>query len=182
MTAATTERDISPIWWLVLLEGIAVLILGLLLITNTGVTLFTLIIFLGIYWLIDGIFSLIRIFVGHSDIHWGWLLARGILGILAGLLVLRHPIYSSILVPAVIVIILGIEGIIIGAIRLVQAFKGDGVWAGVMGALSIIFGLILLFNTLLAAFVLPLVVGIFGIIGGIILIIQSFRIKSVAAA
>jgi uncharacterized membrane protein HdeD (DUF308 family) len=180
-TAEAQQSRLSDVWWLVLLEGIAALILGLLLITNTGITLFTLIIFLGIYWLIDGIFSLIRIFVGNSDIHWGWLLARGILGILAGLLVLRHPLYATILVPAVIVIILGIQGIIIGAIRLVQAFKGDGLWAGVLGVLSIIFGLILLFNPVLGALALPVVVGIFGIIGGIILIIQSFRIKSAAA-
>ncbi len=79
MTAAT-NKEMSNLWWLVLLEGIAVLILGILLITNTAITVTTLIIFLGVYWLIDGMFSLIQIFTKTSDLHWGWLLARGILG------------------------------------------------------------------------------------------------------
>ena len=173
---ATSEIE-SKYWWLVLLQGIAVLILGILLITNPAVTVATLVIFLGIYWLIDGVFSLIRIFVGHSDIHWGWLLARGILGILAGLYVVQHPLWATLLVPAVLVIVMGIQGIIMGTIGLVQAFKGGGWGVGILGGINIIFGLILLFNALIAATVLPFVLGIFGIVGGIIAIIQSFRIR-----
>lgn len=177
MTVAANE-ELSNLWWLILLEGVATLILGFLLITNTAMTVTTLIIFLGVYWLVDGIFSLIRIFVGESDLHWGWLLVRGILGILAGLMVVRNPLWATILVPTTLVIILGVQGIIIGAIRLVQAFKGDGVWAGVAGAVSILFGLILLFNPIIGAVVLPTVAGIFGLIGGIVLIIQAFRVRT----
>jgi uncharacterized membrane protein HdeD (DUF308 family) len=177
MVAASSKR-LSDIWWLVLLQGIAMLVLGILLLTATGVTLVTIILFVGAYWLVDGIFSIVRIFLKDSDIHWGWLLARGILGILAGILVLRHPLWATVLVPATLVIILGIQGIIMGAISLVQAFKGDGWWAGILGALSVIFGLILLFNPLLGAAVLPVVLGILGIVGGIVLIVLSFRIRS----
>ena len=180
MTAASQQqRSLADVWWLILLEGIALLLLGLLLVTNTGATLVTLVIFIGIYWLIDGIFSIIRIFVG-SDIGWGWLLFRGVIGIIAGLLVVQHPLYASVLLPLTLAIILGIWGILAGVVSLVQAFKGDGVWAGVLGVIYILFGLILLANRVLAAFILPLSLGILGIIGGIILIIQSFRIKSAA--
>jgi uncharacterized membrane protein HdeD (DUF308 family) len=179
MTAAS-QRSLADVWWLVLLEGIAMLILGILLVTNTGITLVTLVIFIGIYWLIDGIFSIIRIFVGSGNIGWGWLLFRGVIGIIAGLLVIQHPLWASFLLPFVLVIILGIWGIIAGVIRLIQAFQGDGVWAGVLGVVYILFGIILLANRYLSALVLPLSLGILGIIGGIILIIQSFRIKAAA--
>ncbi len=174
VTAA--ERG-SNSWWIFLLQGIAVLILGILLITNTGITVATLIVFLGIYWLIDGIFSLIRIFVGDTEIHWGWLLVRGILGILAGLYVVRHPLWASILVPTILILIIAIQGIIMGVISLIQAFKGGGWGAGILGAVNILFGIILLASPLMAAWILPLVLGIFGIIGGIGLIIFAFRVR-----
>jgi len=43
-----------------LLQGIAVLILAILLITNTAITVTTLVVFLGIYWLIDGRRSMLQ--------------------------------------------------------------------------------------------------------------------------
>ena len=178
MTEANTitaqEEQITP-WWLVLINGIAVLILGLLLLTNTKATLFIMIQFLGIYWLVAGIFSIIGIFVDKTS--WGWKLFSGILGIIAGILVLNHPLWSAILVPTTLVFILGIQGIIVGIVGIIQAFKGAGWGAGILGALSIVFGLVLMMNPILGAAALPWVLGIFGVVGGIFAIIAAFRLK-----
>jgi uncharacterized membrane protein HdeD (DUF308 family) len=179
MTIAVGER-LPNGWWLALLEGIAALILGVLLLAAPGVTVTTIILFIGIYWLVDGIFTFIRIFVRDSDTHWGWLVARGLLGIVAGILVLRHPLVSAVVLPATLVIILGIEGIIIGTIGLIQAFKGGGWGAGIMGGVNILFGLFLLGSPLIAVFILPFVFGVFAIIGGIILIVFAFRLRQLA--
>ncbi len=173
--AISAEEERTTPWWLVLINGIAALILGILLITNTGATIFILVQFLGIYWLISGIFSIIAIFVDSSS--WGWKLFSGILGIIAGILVLNHSLWSALLVPTVLVIIIGIQGIIVGILGLVQAFKGAGWGAGILGALSIIFGIILLANPILGAAALPWVLGIFGIVGGIAAIIAAFRLR-----
>jgi len=179
MTAAIAPRDpMSKYWWVYLVQGIATLILGGFLLYKPGQTLVVMVTFLGIYWLVSGIFSIIGIFVGDRDRHWGWMLASGILGILAGLIVLAQPLVATILVPTVFVLILGVNGIIMGAVGLVHAFKGAGWGPGVWGVISIIFGLILVFNPLIAASVLPWVLGIFGIIGGIALIFMAFRIRS----
>jgi uncharacterized membrane protein HdeD (DUF308 family) len=176
----TAEVSTPPqnLWWLVLLQGIATLILGFLLITNTLMTAATLIVFMGVYWLIDGIFTIIRIFVGDGKVHWGWLLARGVIGILAGLFVVRNPLWATVLIPTTLIIILGVQGIMIGVIGLVQAFQGEGWGAATMGAINIIFGLILVFNPLMAAYILPTVIGVLGIVGGIMLIVQSFQVRA----
>ena len=168
------EEQVTP-WWLVLINGIAVLILGILLLTNTKATLFIMIQFLGIYWLVAGIFSIIGIFVDKTS--WGWKLFSGILGIIAGILVLNHPLWSAILVPTTLVFILGIQGIIVGILGIVQAFKGAGWGAGILGALSIIFGIVLMMNPILGAAALPWVLGIFGVVGGIFAIIAAFRMR-----
>jgi uncharacterized membrane protein HdeD (DUF308 family) len=162
-------------WWLVLLEGIALLILGGLLLIKPGMTTVIFIQFMGIYWLIAGIFQIIGIFLDSS--MWGWKLFAGILGIIAGIIVIQHPVWSPVVVASTLIIILGIQGIIYGGIGLYQAFKGAGWGAGILGALSILFGIYLLANIGQAALVLPWVVGILAIVGGIAAIVIAFRMK-----
>ena len=84
------KESASNRWWLVLLQGIALLILGFLLLAAPQLTTLSLIVFLGIYWLVSGIFSIVEIFAGDKSTHWGWLLLYGVLGILAGLAVFRQ--------------------------------------------------------------------------------------------
>jgi len=161
-------------WWIVLVEGIFALIFGIFLIAEPAITSVFLVTVLGFYWLIRGIFSIIQIFIGGSSIHWGWLL---FLGIIAGLVVLRHPMYATILVGAVLVIVVGVEGLIMGIVGLFQAFSGAGWGAGILAALSIIISIILLANVWLVTYYLPYVIAIFLIIGGISAIFFSFRLR-----
>jgi uncharacterized membrane protein HdeD (DUF308 family) len=173
--AQRTEGMDSP-WWLVLLEGIAAAIIGLFLLTAPGATLFVLVQVLGIFWLVGGIFRTVSIFIDTS--LWGWKLVGGVLGILAGIVVLQHPLWSSVLVPAIYVIILGIQGLISGGVSLVLAFSGGGWGAGILGALSIVFGLVLLFNVWIGVAVLPYILGAVGIVGGGLAIAVAFAMRS----
>ena len=178
-TASYTPRDpMSKYWWVYLLQGVATLILGGFLLFKPGPTLAFMATLLGIYWLFSGLFSIISIFVGDRDRHWAWMLAIGILGILAGLLVIANPYLTAILAPTILAIIVGILGIVMGAVGLVHAFRGAGWSQGVWGLISIVLGLVLLFNPLIALQILPWVLGICGIIGGAVLIVISFRIRS----
>jgi len=162
-------------WWLVLVQGISALVIGIFLLGAPGATTFFLIQFLGIYWLISGIFQIVAIFIDKTA--WGWKLFAGILGVLAGFAVINHPLWSTFLVPTVLVIILGIQGIIFGGIGLFQAFKGAGWGAAVLGGLSVLFGILLLASPLIAALALPWVFGIFAVVGGILGIIAAFKLK-----
>jgi len=172
--AEGTEGTGLP-WWLVLLEGIAAVIIGLFLLTAPGATLFVLIQVLGIFWLVGGIFRIIGIFIDTS--LWGWKLIGGVLGILAGIVVLQHPIWSTLLVPEIYVIILGIQGLLLGGVTLVTAFQGEGWGVGILGVLSILFGLVLLFNPWIGVAVLPLLLGAFGIVGGSAASVAAFRMR-----
>ncbi len=151
MTAAAVTTDATAVegrigmpWWLILLQGIAALVLGFLLLTDAGMTVVVLVQFLGAYWFIDGIFRIVSIFVDRTG--WGWKLFGGIVGILAGIVILRHPLWAAVLVPETIAILIGILGVLAGGAQLYSAFKGAGWGAGILGALSIIFGILILFN------------------------------------
>jgi uncharacterized membrane protein HdeD (DUF308 family) len=176
MTAHESQMQSVEIpWWLVLIQGIFALIIGVFLLIAPGKTTFFVVQFLGIYWLISGIFQIIGIFIDSTA--WGWKLFGGVIGILAGFAVLNHPLWSTYLVPNVLVIIMGITGIIMGIVSLVQAFQGAGWGTGILGGLSILFGILLLASPIAATLALPWVFGIFGVIGGILGIIAAFKLK-----
>jgi len=128
MTTATMDpqAETKSMWWVPLMGGIAAIILGLLLLTAPAMTTATLVVFLGIYWLVAGIVGIVTIFTRKDKKGWGWSLVLGILGIIAGILVLQHPLWSTVLVPAVLVIVLAIDGLIIGVMQLIQGFTGGG--------------------------------------------------------
>ena len=172
MTHSEMEQQSAP-WWLVLIEGIFAVIIGISLISAPAMTIAIIVQVLGLYWLLGGILAIVSIFINKTN--WGWKLVGGLLGILAGILVLRHPLWSTVLVPATVVVVIGIGGIIIGLTDLVRAFKGAGWGTGVLGVLSLVLGIILLLNPVAAAFASSTVVGILAIAGGIMAIIMAFR-------
>jgi uncharacterized membrane protein HdeD (DUF308 family) len=172
-----TQKRIPDLWWLLLLEGIATIILGILFISQPAGTLKVFVIFLGVYWLIEGIFSLIRIFTHSGRAHWAWSLLSGILGIVAGILVLSQPMLSSMILTTTIVIIIAIQGILIGILDIVRGVQGDGAGAIVLGVLSAIIGIWLLVNATKAALALPILLGILTLIGGALLVYFAFRMR-----
>jgi len=176
MTIATTSPDQADVWWVFLLEGIAALLFGLLLVTEPGATLVALVVFLGFYWLMMGVLELVRVFVDRS-VPWYWSLLIGILGIVAGIIVLNHPMFAAVLLPTTIVLYLGILGLIIGAIQIVGGFTGGGMGSFVLGVINVLIGLILLGAPMAAAIAVPLVFGILLLIEGVALIIWAFRVR-----
>ena len=174
--AQTKSSDVPRVpWWLVLIEGIAAILLGLLLFSSPLATTAFLVRFLGIYWFALGLFNIISIFIDRS--MWGWKLLSGIVAIIAGVVIFQHPLWSTLIVPTVLVFIVAFSGLFLGLVGLIQAFRGGGWGAGILGALSILFGLILLFNPLLAALSVPWVLGILGIAGGILAIFGAFGLR-----
>lgn len=149
---------------------------GALLLIAPGGTLVFLVQVLGFFLLIGGILRLVSIFLDHS--LWGLKLAVGIVGILAGIVVLNHPLWSAIVIPTYTVYIVGVLAIFEGIGTLIQAFEGSGWGALILGNLLIIFGLILLFNAWIGVAVLPFVLGGFMLAGGVAAIVVSFRLRS----
>jgi uncharacterized membrane protein HdeD (DUF308 family) len=175
---ADTIRNLELIllpWWIVLLQGIVTLGLGVLLLVWPIETLLVLVTFLGVYWLIGGIVTFASVFAESE--HRGWRIASGLLGIIAGVLVLLYPFFSTLLIPSFFAIFIGVWGIIIGALNIAAGIKGAGIGSTALGIISAILGILLLANPLIGAAALVFVFGIFSTIGGISLIAAGIMLR-----
>jgi uncharacterized membrane protein HdeD (DUF308 family) len=174
---ALAQAEAPGRWWLYLLYGVAAVLLGLLMLAAPEMTIVALMPFLGVYWLIIGILAFVRIFVDRTT-PWIWSLLIGVLGTLAGIFVLRHPLLAAITVPTTLVIVLGVQGLVMGMVEIFGAFKGGGIGSFILGVINIVIGILLLSSPWSAALAVPLVFGLLLLAQGIILIIYAFRVRA----
>jgi uncharacterized membrane protein HdeD (DUF308 family) len=108
--------------------------------------------------------------LGRLGRHWGWVLAYGILTLLAGVGVLVWP-GQTLLVLAVL---FGVQLIVSGIFRFVAALASDDLTGGtrvllaLLGVLSIIIGLWAVRHVLITLLALTVFLGIFWIVNGVI--------------
>lgn len=169
------DNPISP-WWLVLIEGIAAIVVGIWLLVAPVRSTLILVQVMAWFWIIDGIMNLVLIFVDRRA--WGWKLFMGILGILAGFWIVSNPVAGAVTALIAVIVVLAVQAIIYGVVALVAAFQGAGVGSGVIGALSIVLGVLLLMEPWLSAMAIPWVYGVFAIAGGLVAIWAAFRQRS----
>ncbi len=186
MQEKTIAAPVRAVGNAVLGRGIVSLIFGVLVLVWPQTTVVILVVLFGIYAIIDGItagvhwFSARRGPVAHRSS--GWVLAGGIVSVLAGLVALLVPGLTALAIALVI----GIWALLLGITQVILAIAGRKAvslwWVGlVSGILAIIFGLILLIFP--GAGILGLLgfLGVFGIALGILFIVSGFQMRSSAA-
>ncbi|MFA6363470.1 HdeD family acid-resistance protein [Methanoregula sp.] len=167
-------------WWLVLIWGFLALIIGIMFLTTPGMTTVIFITFLGAYWLVGGIFSLASLAVDRTNL--GWKIVLAILNLLVGIIILAHPLYSTVILLTFLIIIVGFWACFTGCVHLFEAFTRKDAGNGILGIFSIIFGILLLIFPLISAALLPFIAGIFAIVIGIAAIVTSFAAKKATPA
>ena len=158
-----------------LLGGVAALIFGIILLIRQEEALALLMVILGLWWLIQGIFMIFSVFVDSTDV--GWKLAMGVLGVIAGFLVLTNPVEATGFFKGLVGVIIGIIGVLIGISALIGAFRGGGFGAAIFGIISILIGFLIFFNAQFSTTAIILIFGILLVIDGIAAIWMAIRYK-----
>ena len=177
-SATALESKARP-WGFLLIQGIAMVIIGAILLwspAKTKVDTYQILVaLLGIYWIIGGVLDLVHMFTDHTG--WGWKLFMGLISILAGFYIVTYPIAAGIALPRVFVLVLGIWGLMQGTVALVLAFKGGGWGLGVLGVIGIVFGIILIANYAVPGMGLAMlwVAAVWAFIGGFFVIYRAFQ-------
>lgn len=119
---------------------------------------------------------IIQIFI-RKERDWGLLLLGGLLGIIAGILVLRYPIFSTFMLLEFLVIFIAITGIIQGTISVVRGSMNKSFGEVLLGIALWIVCILLFVNPLSSVMALPVVIGIFWVFTGMVLTAMSFYLR-----
>ncbi len=166
-------------WWIFLLRGIAAIGFGIMAFVWPGLTLAVLVIFFGVFVLVDGVFGLIDA-VRHRD-RMGrvWpLVLESALGIVVGLLTLFWP-GITVLVLLMFIAAWAVAG---GLLRIILAFQIrheiTGEWVLIAsGLLSILFGGLLIALPQAGVITLAWLIGFFAVAFGILFVWLAFHLR-----
>jgi uncharacterized membrane protein HdeD (DUF308 family) len=122
------------------------------------------------------VLELVRMFVDRS-VPWYWSLLIGVLGIVAGIVVLNHPIATAILLPTSVVVYLGVLALVMGIVGIIGGFAGGGIGSFILGVFSLIIGILLLGSPSATALAVPFVFGILLLIQGVAQIVWAFKVR-----
>jgi uncharacterized membrane protein HdeD (DUF308 family) len=169
-------------WGLVLAYGLVTTALGAILVAWPKQTLVVLAVIVAIQIIVSGVFRLIAAVAGAS--MEGGLRAvvgfSGALAIIVGLLFLRDPVQTVLLITLLLGVWWVIGGVvdIIGAV--LRAAPGRRMWDIVAGAITVLAGAVLLINPEVSLGALVVVSCVWLIAVGIIAIVMAFRLRAEA--
>jgi uncharacterized membrane protein HdeD (DUF308 family) len=168
-------------WWVLLLRGIFAICLGVLAFTRPALTLAIVVLWFGVYALVEGVSSLFGAISGwrHRDDRW-LLVLEAVVGIGVGFVTLRTPGITAIVLIFFIAVWALATGVlrIIEAVRLRREISGE-VWLALSGVASIIFALLVMLRPLAGALAMVGLIGVYACILGFTEVMLAFKLRSV---
>jgi uncharacterized membrane protein HdeD (DUF308 family) len=174
--------EIARWWWSFILRGVLAILFGILVFVFPPLlTVEVLVIFVGAWMLVDGVFDIVAAFQTRERERSWWLaLLEGVAGIVAGLIALTLPQVAAqvflYLISAWAIVTGVIE--IVTAIRMREQISGE-IWLALAGVASIAFGLLLFLFPVTGVLTILWLIGGYAIAFGIMLILLGWRLRGV---
>ncbi|MBV8956470.1 MAG: DUF308 domain-containing protein [Solirubrobacterales bacterium] len=166
-------REVTWAWWVLILAGVLGVIAGIIVIAKPGDSLTTLAVIVGVFILVDSILELIVGLFGQGG---AMVALLGILGIVVGILLIRHPVHGVLAVA----LLVGIWLVALGVLRLVRAFAADRhLWTIAVAVLEIIAGIVIVSSPHIGFATLAILVGISFILNGFGMIALGWALRLV---
>jgi len=181
-TAAEVSSALRRSWWLPVLRGVVLLILGLLMLVQPLWSVTALVWIFGIFAILDGVIAIAQWFANRKEPGAGWFLLSGVIGLLLGIVVVVWtPETAQVLfyLIAAWVLLLGVLGII-ASVVLYRARDVGWYWVLTFGLVNTLFALLLLTHPQTVVKVIVVLLGLFAFVAGVILIVSGFATKQLA--
>ena len=180
------RNTIASTWWIPLIQGIAAILFGFYAFTRTGQTMAAILLFLGLYWILNGAFSMIAALRGKTKNSRLWELIGGGLSIIAGVFAVSHPLMAGAVSASLVGTLIGLSAIISGVTQMIagrEVMEGAGrdwsLGSFLLGLLNVIFGIIIIGAPALAFATFIRILAFWVIIAGCGLIFAAFRVRSI---
>jgi len=165
-------------WILFLVQGIIMMVLGVLAIIWPQISTLAVDIYVGWMFLLSGLIGLVTMFVASSAAAFLWSLLTAALSLFVGVLLLWHPVEGAVSLTLVLISFFIVEGVfqIAGAIRHREAFPDSWGWLLMSGLADLVLAAMLIWGWPSTA------IWALGLIAGLNLITSGLAIVMVATA
>lgn len=173
------EKSVQESWPLLMVQGVFAILFGLFAFVYPGLSLGVLVLFFGIYALVDGAVLLVRgLGSMHKNKAWWMTALGGVISIAAGAAVF---LYTG-LTLQVLYWIIAAWAFVAGFVRILMAIDlrkeiNDEWLLGISGVLSILLGVLLIANPGAGVVALGWYVGAYALLAGILVIALSLRLR-----
>jgi uncharacterized membrane protein HdeD (DUF308 family) len=174
-------QSVRDHWVLFLVEGIVLVVLGVLAILIPPLATLAVTILFGWLLLISGIVGLVTTFMARQAPGFWWSLLSAVLGIVAGIILLVWPISGSLSLTFLLIVFFAIQGIasIMFAIEHRRQLSGRWGWMLASGIVDLVLALIIFTGLPGTAFwALGLLLGINLVFGGSSLIAMALHARA----
>jgi uncharacterized membrane protein HdeD (DUF308 family) len=181
VVVAFTDTGVTPLirkWWLILLLGLALIVIGVLLLVNTNAAAFTLALLVALGLLVAGIDELVQ-----AQRHWvrwpSYVLAA--IWIIAAIVAVVWPDVTLWALAVTVGVCFIVGGVVeaVFAVRMHRALPGWGLWL-VAGVVSAITGVLCLIWPEATVFVLAVLLGLWVILRGIVTTMFALGLRRIS--
>jgi len=171
-------RQVTGAWWLVALLGVFAIAAGVIVLVWPDISLETLAWVTGIFLIVDAIFVFAGALSREAE-NRGLLALLGVLTLIAGLFLVRHPTTAVL----VIALLLGFWLVVAGAVRFVETFslRENRGWNLLIAALEVIAGVVIVSVPDIGVGTLAIITGIAFILRGIGTLMIGLGLRRVRA-
>lgn len=167
------ERSLRERWWLFVVEGVVLFVLGLLAVLVPALATIGFTLFLGWLFLLSGVMGLVATFYARQAPGFWWSLVSAVLGIAVGLILLVSPAGGAISLTLLLIVFFVMEGVATIMYALDHRRELSGRWGLLLvsGAVDLVLAAMILAGLPgTAAWALGLLVGVNMIFGGAALV------------
>lgn len=165
-------------WWLLALKGALLLIMGLFILFNAGLTLAAIVVYIGVIAVVGGVAEVVLAVMNRDQPSWTGFLLEGLMDIGLGILLLTNP-----QVIGLIPIVLGAWISISGFALMFRAFRarkqGETAWGNwlVLSAVLIVLGLWIIYDPLGTLISMTWLLGTVFMAFGVLVLMIAFRLR-----
>lgn len=173
--SAAEVREATSAWWLFVLIGLVGIAAGVIVLLKPEDSLSFLAVVAGIFVLASGIFD-VAISFNKRTPNRGLAAVVGVLSVVVGVLLVRHPIGGVLFVA----LLIGIWLIAVGVVRLVETFDSERrFWGIVVALVEIVAGIVIVATPPIGFATLALLTGIAFIVNGVAIFALGWMLHAV---
>jgi uncharacterized membrane protein HdeD (DUF308 family) len=172
-------RQVTGAWWVLVLLGALGIAAGIIVLVWPDISLASLAWVTGIFLIVDAIFEFAGALSRDTE-HRGMLALLGVLSLITGLLLVKHPIAGVL----AIALLLGFWLIVSGVVRVMEAFsnRDNRGWNFLIAALEVIGGIVIIAVPDIGIGTLAILVGITFILRGIATLMVGLGLRKLRPA